>query len=122
MADRAAVQSRPSVAARLTAFVLERFPFAAAAAASALDGPGAGDSSDAAAIERLRGRLPQALRRALPELPPGLPETTPATPAAGRWASAADELIEACDGFLRRAALRCRSRRPSAARSCAAWR
>jgi 2-oxoisovalerate dehydrogenase E1 component len=105
MADRAAVQSRPSVAARLTAFVLERVPFAAAAAASALDGLAAGDSSDTAAIERLRAQLPLALRRALAEPPRDLPETTPATTAAARWAAAVDDLIEACDGFLRRAAL-----------------
>jgi 2-oxoisovalerate dehydrogenase E1 component len=35
-----------------------------------------------------------------------VPETTPSVSAGVRWTSAVDELIEACDGFLRRAALR----------------
>ena len=105
MADPAAVQSRPSVAARFTAFVLERFPFAAAASAAALDGLAAGDLSGAAEVERLRAALPQALRRALPSPPRELPDTTPAVAAAARWSAAVDELIDACDGFLRRAAL-----------------
>jgi 2-oxoisovalerate dehydrogenase E1 component len=105
MADRVAVQSRPSVASRFTAFVLERFPFAAAAAAAALDSVGAGDLADAAGLERARTALPQALRRALSPPPPELPETTPSVGAMARWTSAVDELIDACDGFLRRAAL-----------------
>src|SRR5687767_211802 len=105
MADPAAVQSRPSVAARFTAFVLERFPFAAAASAAALDGLAAGDLSGAAEVERLRAALPQALRRALPSPPRELPDTTPAVAAAARWSAAVDELIDACDWFLRRAAL-----------------
>ena len=105
MADRGAVQARPSVAARLTAFVLERFPFAAAAATSALDALACGDLADAAAIERARAALPQALRRALPAPAPDLPEPTPSVAAAARWASAVDELTDACDGFLRRAAI-----------------
>ncbi|HET7694604.1 MAG TPA: thiamine pyrophosphate-dependent enzyme [Vicinamibacterales bacterium] len=107
MADPVAVQARASVAARLTAFVLERFPFAASAVASALESLAPGDVADAAAIERVRGLLPQALRRVLPAPPHGLPETTPAVAAAARWSAAVDELIEACDGFLRRAALAC---------------
>ena len=107
MSNRVAVQARPSVAARFGAFVLERHPFAAAAAVSALEvlADTCGDLTTADAIERTRARLPQALRRALPSPPPALPETTPAVAAAARWTAAVDELVEACDGFLRRAAI-----------------
>ena len=105
MADPVAVQGRPSVAARLTAFILERFPFAAAPAASALDALAAGDLADTAAIERVRLALPHALRRALPAPPRDLPETTPSVTPDVRWTAAVDELLDACDGFLRRAAL-----------------
>jgi 2-oxoisovalerate dehydrogenase E1 component len=96
---------RPAVAARFGAFVLERFPFAARAAEAALESLDAKELSDAEAIERVRAQLPQALRRALPAPPVDLPETTPATPAADRWTQAVDELVDACDGFLRRAAI-----------------
>jgi 2-oxoisovalerate dehydrogenase E1 component len=105
MADPVAVQSRLTVTARLTAFVLERFPFAAAAVAGALDALAAGDLRDEAAIERVRVALPQALRRALPVPPRQLPETTPSVAAETRWSAAVDELIDACDGFLRRSSL-----------------
>jgi 2-oxoisovalerate dehydrogenase E1 component len=109
MTNRVAVQLRPSVAARFGAFVLERHPFAAAAAAAALP-PLIGQAGDAdlsgeAAIERVRALLPQALRRALTVPPADLPETSPAVAAPSRWAAAVDDLIEACDGFLRRAAI-----------------
>ena len=96
---------RPAVAARFGAFVLERFPFAAAAAQAAFGSIGARDLNDEAAVERARARLPQALRRELASPPPDLPETTPAVAAAARWTQAIDELVEACDGFLRRAAI-----------------
>jgi 2-oxoisovalerate dehydrogenase E1 component len=105
MTNRVAVQLRPSVAARFGAFVLERFPFAAAAAAAALDEAGGTDLAGNAAIERVRAQMPQALRRALTTPPADLPDTTPAVAASARWTSAVDELIDACDGFLRRAAI-----------------
>ncbi|HMC75820.1 MAG TPA: thiamine pyrophosphate-dependent enzyme [Vicinamibacterales bacterium] len=107
MTHRVAVQARPSVAARFGAFVLERYPFAAAAAKSAIDALAdtCGDLTSAEAIERSRAGLPQALRRALAAPPPALPETTPAISAAARWDAAVAELIDACDGFLCRAAL-----------------
>ena len=86
---------RPAIAARFAAFVLERYPFAAAAAAQALRAAKAGDLADAASIGRARAQLPQALRRALPAPPPELPDTTPAVAAGDRWAAAVDELIAA---------------------------
>jgi 2-oxoisovalerate dehydrogenase E1 component len=100
-------QLRPSIAARFGAFVLERYPFAASAAASALEilADTCGELSTAQNIERSRVGLPPALRRALASPPANLPETTPAMGAPARWAAAVDELIDACDGFLRRAAI-----------------
>ena len=107
MTPRTSLALRPSVAARFGAFVLERYPFAAAAAASAREilTDTCGDLTTAEAIERTRARLPEALRRALPAPPANLPETTPAVAAPARWAAALDEIVEACDGFLCRAAI-----------------
>src|SRR5258708_34504384 len=89
------------------AFVLERYPFAAAAAVSVLEilADTCGDLTTADAIERTRAELPEALRRALPAPPANLPAPPPAVAAPARWAAAVDELVEACDGFLRRAAI-----------------
>jgi 2-oxoisovalerate dehydrogenase E1 component len=100
-------QPRPSVEARFGAFVLERYPFAASAAASSLEilADTCGDLSTAEHIERTRIGLPDALRRALASPPAGLPETTPAMTATSRWDAAIEELVDACDGFLRRAAI-----------------
>jgi 2-oxoisovalerate dehydrogenase E1 component len=92
-----------TVAARFGALVLERYPFAAAAAVAAFESIAPEDLGSSAAIARVRETLPQALRHALPSPPPDLPETTPAKSASARWDAAVDELIEACDGFLRRA-------------------
>lgn len=106
MTQRVAVQARPSIAARFGAFVLERYPFAAQAAAAALEGVAAGElSGGAEAIERARKKLGPALRRALPAPPRDLPETTPSVSAATRWSAAVEDVVEACDGFLRRAAI-----------------
>src|SRR5438105_14517214 len=104
MTNRAAVQARPSVASRFSAFVLERYPFAAAAAGAALAATGT-DLTTPAGIDRARVQLPQPLRRALAALPSDLPDTSPAVSAASRWSAALDELVEACDGFLHRAAI-----------------
>jgi len=95
------VVARASIVARLGAFVLERFPFAAAAVAVAMGKLAPGDA-DAASVARVRAELPVALRRALAQPPPDLPECTPAVPAVERWRAAVDALVEACDGFLRR--------------------
>ena len=105
MPNRVAVQSRPSVISRFGAFVLDRFPFAASAAVAALQSVAGGDLSREADIERARGELPQALRRSLVAPPPDLPENAPGMGAAARWTHAVDELIGACDGFLRRLAI-----------------
>jgi 2-oxoisovalerate dehydrogenase E1 component len=106
MPDPVAVQARPTAAARLAAFVLERYPFAAAAVAKAVEAFPGSDAADAPALARLRAALPAALRQALPSPPANLPECTPAVAAAVRWRSAVDEIVDACDGLLRREELR----------------
>jgi 2-oxoisovalerate dehydrogenase E1 component len=107
MSPQSALALRRSLAARFGAFVLERHPFAAAAAVSALQvlADSWGDLTSAEAIERTRARLPEALRLALTAPPANLPEVTPGVAAPARWSAAVDELVDACDGFLRRAAI-----------------
>src|SRR5205823_2916544 len=100
---RVAVHARPGVHARLGAFVLERFPFAAAAVTAALAALGI-EALDAPGIARLRAAFPDALRRALPaQAPADLPDCTPSVAPGPRWRAAVDELARACDDFLRRA-------------------
>ncbi|MGH9411907.1 MAG: thiamine pyrophosphate-dependent enzyme, partial [Vicinamibacterales bacterium] len=97
-----AVAARPG-AARFQAFVLERFPFASKAAGEALAAMG-DDLSTAESIERVRAAFPAHLRRAL-SVPADLPEPTPGVSSSDRWTAAVDELLDACDGWLRRASI-----------------
>jgi 2-oxoisovalerate dehydrogenase E1 component len=88
-------------------FVLERFPFAAETSAEAFEAAGGSRARGEAAIEAVRGPLGQKLRKRLSKgrsLPGG--ETTPRVSAAARLTAAIDEVVEACDGFVRRAAIR----------------
>ncbi|HUF78129.1 MAG TPA: thiamine pyrophosphate-dependent enzyme [Thermoanaerobaculia bacterium] len=107
-------RSGTSLADRFAAFVAERFPFALEGAREsaeevAAEGPAEPAGSEAA-IEALRAPLRAALER---RFAPGrdrrsageLPETTPGVAAGERLARAAEELIEACDGFFRREAI-----------------
>jgi 2-oxoisovalerate dehydrogenase E1 component len=88
-------------------FVLERFPFAAAAAVAAVESVGGAAARTEAEIERVRAAFPAALQPRLAQLTvPGLGDTTPRVPAAQRLAQAVEELTSACDGFLRRAAIK----------------
>src|SRR3954466_10280350 len=105
MTQPAASASRSALAVRFGAFVLERYPFAAAAAAAAMRKARGDEPGDAAAIERTRERFPHALRAELAAPPAGLAETTPRVTAEARWTAAVDDLLAACDGFLRRAAI-----------------
>lgn len=93
----------PSAAleSRFHAFILERYPFAAAAAAAAFSAA----SRESTDIQAIRDALPALLRRTIPAPPSDLPETTPRVTAAERWDAALAELIEACDGWLRRLAI-----------------
>jgi 2-oxoisovalerate dehydrogenase E1 component len=88
-------------------FVLERFPFAAPAAQEAFEAAGGSRARGEAAIEAVRPALSEHLRKRLSARQlQGLGDTTPGISAAARLASAIDEVLDACDGFVRRAALR----------------
>ncbi len=92
---------------RFAAFVLERHPFASAAAIDAFRAVGGADGLSPAEIEQVRATLPAALRAAVQPLAPsdGI-ETTPGVSAPARRGAAVDELAQACDGFLQRAIIR----------------
>src|SRR5258706_7791915 len=91
MARSAPAQATTGVNARLAAFVLERFPFAAEAVQRAL--------SAAGIFQRELLRQLQTVDVA------DLPETTPRVAAKERWNAAVTELLEAIDGFLPRDAI-----------------
>jgi len=107
--------SKPAELARLTglesrfgAFVAERFPFALR---DAVDAFAAASRRTAARteseIDALRPVLTRELARRLDAqpLPEGLGDTTPRVAASDRLVRARVELLQACDGFLRRAAI-----------------
>jgi len=107
-------RSSTTLAGRFAAFVAERFPFAVDGARECLEealvrSPGAGGDGEAT-LEALRAPLRDALGR---RFDPGralwgageLPDTTPGVAAGERLDRAAAELVEACDGFLRREAI-----------------
>src|SRR6266545_1066530 len=105
---RPRLPARPGLRARFGAFVAEQDPHALPLA---LDAWGeavvaAPDEREAVAIDALRAPLRESLRRRLvrPAVP-GLAETTPGVEAGQRLARAAAELLEVCDGFLRREAI-----------------
>jgi len=92
---------------RFAAFVVERHPFARGAAVEALEASGGRAARDDAAIEALRRPFAAELRSRLDRVvPPESGDTTPGTSVGQRFAAAAEELADACDGFLRREAIR----------------
>jgi len=108
MAKRAELWKLTGLASRFGAFVAERHPFALAEALDAFEAATGGrEPRDEAGLDALRPALRRELTRRLKArtLPQGLPETTPRTSAAVRMGQAHAELLEACDGFLRRAAI-----------------
>jgi 2-oxoisovalerate dehydrogenase E1 component len=99
---------RTGIASRFGAFVLERYPFAFADASEAFESVVSGrEPNDEAAIDALRPAFHRELTRRLQRmsLPAGLPETTPGVSSFVRRAQANAELLDACDGFLRRSAI-----------------
>ena len=99
--------STSSLTARFGAFVAETHPFVLPAATEALAAAGGGGAADEAAIEAVRKAFGPLLRARIAALPSGdLPETTPGVDAETRVAQAVDSLVAACDGFLRREALK----------------
>ena len=81
-------------ASRFAAFVTERYPFAAAAAIRAF--------AKASARTPVRRLLKAALEK---DLPRERFETTPGVTGRERHAGAIEEILDACDGFLRREAI-----------------
>src|SRR5437870_7601949 len=105
--SRPLVQTRLSLAARFGAFVAERFPFALAPAFEAFRSVSPSDPGrDEAAIEALRRPVSEALLRAIDHLPAeSFGDTVPGVSVEMRMQQAKTELLEACDGFLRREAI-----------------
>jgi 2-oxoisovalerate dehydrogenase E1 component len=92
---------------RFSEFVTERYPFALAAALDAFEAAGGGQAADEGSIDALRRPFAEHLRARLRPLAPAEPgETTPGVTAGSRFAAAVDDIADACDGFIRRAALR----------------
>ena len=102
------LQRTAGVAARFGAFVAERHPLALAEALAAFEAAAQGRVPDTAdGIDALRPAVREQLARRLRGRPApiDLPETTPRTSAASRIEQAYAEVVDACDGFLRRAAI-----------------
>src|SRR5918995_1511182 len=104
------VSKLAGLASRFAAFVAERYPFALHHAIDAFESAGipAIKGRDAVKLDAARPALRRALAKALYEeltAPDGTAETTPGVSAAKRLEQARAELVEACDGFLRRAAI-----------------
>jgi 2-oxoisovalerate dehydrogenase E1 component len=92
MARSAASQAPTGTAARLAAFVLERYPFALTALQRAL--------------ETSPRDLKTEIQRQLRDVDVAeLPETTPGVGADQRWSAAMAELLDAIDGFFARDAV-----------------
>jgi 2-oxoisovalerate dehydrogenase E1 component len=107
MGDGTTTTPPPTLAARLGAFVTERCPFALDRVLAAFDAAGGAQAFTAAAIDELRQSYAAELRRQLARTPPlDFGETTPGVDAPTRFASGIEDLVDACDGFLRRQALR----------------
>ncbi|MGH9255611.1 MAG: alpha-ketoacid dehydrogenase subunit alpha/beta [Vicinamibacterales bacterium] len=106
---RSPPQAASGIATGLAAFVLERFPFALTIVREVIEACGAHRIPDreAARIESFRVVFRKELRRVLDAVDLGdIDETTPGVSAAHRAHAACRELIDACDGFLAREAIR----------------
>src|SRR5918912_64639 len=104
----AALEKLTGIASRFGAFVAERHPFALAGALDAFEAATAGrEPKNDEAIDALRPALRRELSKRLQQtqIPSGLPDTTPRVSAETRVAMAQAQLLDDCDGFLRRAAL-----------------
>lgn len=95
---------------QLGACAAERFPFAWPIAVDVLQTLGVDGLDNEASIEEVRPRVAGELRRRLAALEASqasaLDEAVPRVPAVHRLAAAVEEMVETCDGCLRRAAIR----------------
>ena len=115
----APARTRATLVARFASFIAERHPFALRPALDAfafLVSEQMPDERDPASIdalrEPLRSRLDSAFSQALtPSMAASgylgsiIPDTTPRVQISGRLNQASREVIDACDGFLRREAI-----------------
>jgi 2-oxoisovalerate dehydrogenase E1 component len=95
---------------RFAAFVAERHPFALPYAVQAFESAGLASikGRDAVKLDAARPGLRRALAKLLYDevgAPEGVAETTPGTPASRRLEQARADVVDACDGFFRRAAI-----------------
>ena len=89
------------------AFVLERYPFAATSAREALAAVTGAAPVLESGIDRLRDPFAREFRARLQRLAPiDLSDPTPGVSAKQRFEQALEDIVKACDGFLRRAAIR----------------
>src|SRR5688572_24771990 len=98
------------LASRFAAYIAGRYPFALHHALEAFESAGIGaiKGRDAVKLDAARPALRRALAKSLYEhvaAPDGIAETTPGVSATKRLEQARAELVDACDGFLRRAAI-----------------
>src|SRR3954464_5726127 len=109
MATPAELHKHTGISSRFGVFVAERHPLALKEALDAFESIADGVSTfDAPTLDALRAPIRRELARRLePRLVAnGLGETTPGVATDVRLAQAPDELAAACDGFLRREAIR----------------
>jgi 2-oxoisovalerate dehydrogenase E1 component len=109
MAKPAGLHGLTGIASRFAAFVVERHPHALADALAAFEAAAAGRvPSDAAGLDNLQSTFRIELDRRLRArpVPSDLPEVTPRVGAQERLLRAHDDLLDCCDSFLRRAAIR----------------
>ena len=101
-------QQPTGITGRFGAFVAERHPLALGAALDALETVTGGRApADQTGLDALRPVFRRELGRRLQNgsVPPGLGETTPRTSAETRLQQAYEDVLDACDGFFRRAAI-----------------
>jgi 2-oxoisovalerate dehydrogenase E1 component len=99
------------LASRFAAFVAERYPLALPVAVEALDAArrSTGADHEPKQIDALRPPFRRELAKRLYDVikaPEGIDETTPGVSAVKRLEQARAEIVEACDGFLAREAIR----------------
>jgi 2-oxoisovalerate dehydrogenase E1 component len=104
------VEKLTGLGSRFAAFVAERHPFALPFALEAFESAGLSSikSRDAVKLDAARPALRRALAKSLYDrvaAPDGIAETTPGTSATKRLEQARAEVVDACDGFVRRAAI-----------------
>lgn len=101
------VRTRAALLARFAAFIAERHPFALKPALAALERIVDGTGDVDALRQPLRAMLESSLAAALaPDtVVTNVPEATPGVSVNERLHEAVEEVLDACDGFLRREAI-----------------